>query len=57
MITSHLLGNRYISITGTMWMHEMATILDQEFRPLGKLHINLKSWTGNNEGIYMHLKA
>ena len=34
----HLPGNRYISIADCMWIDEMAKILDEEFRPLGKFH-------------------
>lgn len=36
--SSRLLGNRYIAITTSIWMRDMAVILDEEFRPLGKLH-------------------
>lgn len=31
-----LLGNRYIVIKESMWTDEMAKILDEEFRSLGK---------------------
>lgn len=33
-----LLGNRYVAITTSIWLRDMAVILDEEFRPLGKLH-------------------
>lgn len=29
-------GNRYITITGCWWFEEVAKVLDEEFRPLGK---------------------
>lgn len=39
--SSRLLGNRYVAITTSMWLRDMAVILDEEFRPLGKLHIEI----------------
>jgi len=34
-------GNRYIAISGCLWAHELAKILDEEFRPLG---YNCPTW-------------
>ena len=31
-----LLGNRFISITASMWIVDLAKILNEELRPLGK---------------------
>ena len=31
------LGNRYITVTESMWAPEMAKILEEEFKPLGKI--------------------
>ena len=37
MHLSRVIGNRYITVTESMWAHEMAKILEEEFRPLGKI--------------------
>ena len=30
-------GNRYITVTESMWAPDMAKILEEEFKPLGKI--------------------
>ncbi|KAJ7323383.1 hypothetical protein OS493_031858 [Desmophyllum pertusum] len=35
ILVTSMEGNRYISVTESMWAHEMAKILDEEFKPLG----------------------
>ena len=37
MHLSCILGNRYITVTESMWAPEMAKILEEEFKPLGKM--------------------
>lgn len=32
-------GNRYITITGCWWFEEVAKVLEEEFRPLGKFSL------------------
>lgn len=47
-ISMHLscfLGNRYITTTESMWAPEMAKILEEEFKPLGKIIlVGVKIW-------------
>lgn len=38
MHLSCFLGNRYITVTESMWAPEMAKILEEEFKPLGKIN-------------------
>ena len=37
MHLSCFVGNRYIAVTQSMWAPEMAKILEEEFKPLGKI--------------------
>lgn len=37
MHLSCFLGKRYIAVTESMWAPEMAKILQEEFKPLGKI--------------------
>ena len=40
-----LTGNRYLAITDCYWMDDMARLLHEEFRPLGKVLVHLNSLT------------
>ena len=46
-------GNRYITISGSLWLQDIAKILDEEFRPLGKslTNENLKT----KQSVCIHL--
>ena len=37
MYLSCFVGNSYIAVTESLWAPEMATILEEEFKPLGKI--------------------
>lgn len=41
-------GNRYITISGSLWLQDIAKILDEEFRPLG---YNVPTWAFPSFGL------
>jgi len=41
-------GNRFVSVTDTMWVPEMARILNEEFRPLG---YKVPTWVAPKFGL------
>lgn len=47
-----MLGNRYIAVTGGMWVKDTAKILYEEFKPQGIINYYYKNVI--NDAYHMH---